>query len=71
NLNDTNKQLQATLQDVRPGVRTFSQQTLSDVGSLVGEARQLISGLNRLTAAIERDPSRVLFGDRREGYRPK
>ncbi|HEV2334057.1 MAG TPA: MlaD family protein [Stellaceae bacterium] len=71
NLSDTNKQLQATLQDVRPGVRTFSQQTLSDVGSLVGEARQLISGLNRLTATIERDPSRVLFGDRREGYRPK
>ena len=71
NLSDTNKQLQATLQDVRPGVRTFSQQTLADVGSLVGEARQLISGLNRLTAQIERDPSRVLFGDRREGYRPK
>ena len=71
NLADTNKQLQGTLQDVRPGVRTFSQQTLSDVGSLVGEARQLISGLNRLTAQIERDPSRVLFGDRREGYRPK
>ncbi len=65
------KDLVLTLQDVRPGIRTFSQQTLSDVGALVGEARQLISGLNRLTATIERDPSRVLFGDRREGYRPK
>jgi phospholipid/cholesterol/gamma-HCH transport system substrate-binding protein len=71
NLADTNKQLQGTLQDVRPGVRTFSTQTLTNVGSLVSEARQLISGLNRLTAQIERDPSRVLFGDRREGYRPK
>jgi len=70
-LSDTSRQLQLTLQDVRPGVRNFSQQTLSDVGALVGEARQLISGLNRLTATIERDPSRVLFGDRREGYRPK
>jgi phospholipid/cholesterol/gamma-HCH transport system substrate-binding protein len=70
-LTDTSRQLQLTLQDVRPGVRTFSQQTLSDVGALVGEARQLISGLNRLTASIERDPSRVLFGDRREGYRPR
>jgi phospholipid/cholesterol/gamma-HCH transport system substrate-binding protein len=71
NLTDTNRQLQLTLQDVRPGVRNFSQQTLSDVGALVNEARQLISGLTRLTAEIERDPSRVLFGDRREGYRPK
>ena len=65
------KDLQLALQDVRPGVRSFSQQTLGDVGALVGEARQLISGLSRLTAEIGRDPSRVLFGDRREGYRPR
>jgi phospholipid/cholesterol/gamma-HCH transport system substrate-binding protein len=71
NLTDTNRQLQLTLRDVRPGVRNFSQQTLTDVGSLVGEARQLIAGLTRLTAEIERDPSRILLGDRREGYRPK
>jgi phospholipid/cholesterol/gamma-HCH transport system substrate-binding protein len=71
NLTDTNRQLQLTIQDVRPGVRNFSQQTLGDVGALVGEARQLISGLTRLTAEIERDPSRILLGDRREGYRPK
>jgi hypothetical protein len=44
---------------------------LSDVGALVGEARQLLSGVSRLVAEIERDPSRVLLGDRREGYRPK
>jgi phospholipid/cholesterol/gamma-HCH transport system substrate-binding protein len=71
NLAETNRQLQLTLQDVRPGVRNFGQRTLSDVGELVGEFRQLISGLSRLAAGIERDPSRVLFGDRREGYRPQ
>src|SRR5437764_1437389 len=71
NLVDTNRQLQGALQDLRPGLRGFSQQTLADVGSLVAEARQFISGLSRLTAGIERDPSRILFGDRREGYRPK
>jgi len=65
------KDLQLAVQDVRPGVRSFSQQTLGDVGALVGEARQLISGLNRLSAVLERDPSQILFGDRREGYRPK
>ena len=71
NLIDTNKQLQGALQDLRPGIRTLNQQTLVDVNSLVGEARQFISGLSRLTAGLERDPSRILFGDRREGYRPQ
>jgi phospholipid/cholesterol/gamma-HCH transport system substrate-binding protein len=70
-LNDTSHQLQQALQDARPGVRTFSQRTLADVGELVGEARQLISGLSRLVAGIDRDPSRVLFGDRRKGYQPQ
>ena len=70
-LNDTNKQLQLSLQDVRPGLRNFSTQTLGDIGNLVGETRQLVTGLSRLATGIERDPSRVLFGDRREGYRPK
>jgi len=70
NLNDTNHQLQLTVQDARPGVRAFSQRTLNDVSELVAEARQLISGLGRLVAGIDRDPSRVLFGDRRKGYQP-
>jgi phospholipid/cholesterol/gamma-HCH transport system substrate-binding protein len=71
NLSDTNRQLQLALQDVRPGLRTFSQQTLGDVSNLVAEARQLLNGLSRITSGIERDPSSILFGDRREGYRPK
>jgi phospholipid/cholesterol/gamma-HCH transport system substrate-binding protein len=70
-LNDTSHQLQQALQDARPGVRTFSQRTLADVGELVAEARQLISGVGRLVAGIDRDPSRVLFGDRRKGYQPQ
>lgn len=71
NLTETNHQLQGALQDVRPGLRSFSAQTLPNVGILVGEARQLVSGLDRLSGELERDPSRILFGDRREGYRPK
>jgi hypothetical protein len=59
------------LQDARPGVRNFSQRTLNDVGELVGEARQLIAGLGRFVAGLDRDPSRVLFGDRRKGYQPQ
>lgn len=71
NLNDTNHQLQLALGDARPGLRNFSQRTLSDVGDLVTEARQLIAGLGRLVAGLDRDPSRVLFGDRRKGYQPQ
>jgi phospholipid/cholesterol/gamma-HCH transport system substrate-binding protein len=71
NLNDTNHQLQLAIQDARPGVRSFSQRTLNDVGELVGEARQLVSGLSRFVAGLDRDPSRVLFGDRRKGYQPQ
>ena len=71
NRTETNRQLQATLQDARPGIKAFSAQTLPNVGILVGEARQLVTGLNRLSSELERDPSRLLFGDRREGYRPR
>jgi phospholipid/cholesterol/gamma-HCH transport system substrate-binding protein len=71
NLNDTNHQLQLALQDVRPGLHALSQQTVPDVGALVAETRQLVAGLNRVADEIGRNPSRVLFGDRREGYKPQ
>lgn len=70
-LTETNRQLQIALREVKPGLRTFSRQTLTEVGALVAQARTLIAGLTRLTAEIERNPSQVLFGDRREGYRPR
>jgi phospholipid/cholesterol/gamma-HCH transport system substrate-binding protein len=71
NLGSTSRELQATVQDVRPGLKNFSRQTLGDIASLVSETRQLVAGLTQLTAEISRDPSRVLFGDRRVGYRPQ
>lgn len=71
NLADTNKQLQVALQDVRPGLRNFSQQTLTDVGSLVAETRQLVASANRVVTTVERDPLSLLFGDRRQGYKPR
>jgi phospholipid/cholesterol/gamma-HCH transport system substrate-binding protein len=71
NLADTNKQLQVAIQDVRPGLRSFSDQTLTNVGSLVAEARQLVASANRVVTTVERDPMSLLFGDRREGYKPR
>lgn len=70
-LADTNHQIQLTVQDLRPGVHQFSQQTLNQLSDLISDARNLIGGLTRLAGTIERDPTRFLFGDRREGYHPK
>jgi phospholipid/cholesterol/gamma-HCH transport system substrate-binding protein len=71
NLDSTSRQLQLAVKDVRPGLKDFSQQTLGNIASLVAETRQLVAGLSQLTAEISRDPSRVLFGDRRVGYSPR
>ena len=41
----TNRDLQATLHDVQPGVKHFSQQTLGDVDFLIAETRQFVAGV--------------------------
>ena len=70
-VSDTNRDIQVTLHDVQPGVKHFSQQTLNDIDSLVGETRQFVAGLSRFVSQLEHDPTRLLYGDRREGYQPK
>src|SRR5579885_375488 len=65
------RDLQATLHEARPAVRELSQRTVPQIEELLRETRQFIAGMTRLGEQIERDPSRLLFGDRREGYRPK
>ena len=68
---DTNRQLQQALQENRPGLREFTQGTLNQVSNLVSDMQRLIAGLSRFVSSVERDPGRLLFGDRREGYRPQ
>ena len=71
NLTDTSHQIQLLIADARPSIRNFGQQTLPGVNDLVSSAQLLAENLNRLLDQIERDPTRFLFGDRREGYRPR
>jgi phospholipid/cholesterol/gamma-HCH transport system substrate-binding protein len=71
NLIDTNRQLQQVLQENRPGLHDFTQGTLNQVGNLVSDMQRFIDGLSRFVASVERDPGRLLFGERREGYRPQ
>ena len=70
NLIDTSRQLRLTIAEARPGIRNFSQQTLPGVDDLVSDAQRLAANLNRLVDQLERDPTRLLFGDRRKGYQP-
>jgi phospholipid/cholesterol/gamma-HCH transport system substrate-binding protein len=44
---------------------------LAQVSDLAGELRRLVANLNRLTNQINRQPTTLLFGDRRKGYQPK
>ncbi len=71
NLGDTNRQLQQVLQENRPGLHEFTQSTLTQVSSLVSDMQRFIAGLTRFVASVERDPARLLFGERREGYKPQ
>jgi phospholipid/cholesterol/gamma-HCH transport system substrate-binding protein len=65
------KEIRATAHDTRNVVNQFNAHTLTEVNDLLHDARQLIAGLARLAGELERDPSKLLYGDRREGYRPK
>ncbi|HXP75698.1 MAG TPA: MlaD family protein [Stellaceae bacterium] len=70
-LNVASGHLDALIQENRPGLRDFSQGGLNDLHALISDARVLVAGLTRVVAEIERDPTRFLFGEKREGYKPK
>jgi phospholipid/cholesterol/gamma-HCH transport system substrate-binding protein len=71
NLTDTAHQLQLTIGDVRPGLRNFAQTTLPGVDDLVNDVQVLAGNLNQFVVELQRDPTRLLFGDRRQGYQPR
>jgi len=70
-LNTATGHLDAMLQENRPGLKDFTQGGLNDLHALISDARVLVAGLTRVVAEIERDPTRFLFGEKREGYKPK
>ncbi|HEX2593417.1 MAG TPA: MlaD family protein [Rhizomicrobium sp.] len=44
---------------------------LAQISQLVGETRRLVNSLTRLSNEIDREPTKLLFGDRHKGYTPK
>jgi len=43
----------------------------AQLGELSSDMRNLLGSLNHLSSQLSREPTRLLFGDRREGYTPK
>ncbi len=63
--------LDALVAENRPQINTLTHHSLVEFDQLVQQTQALEQQLSRLANSIERDPSRFLYGDRREGYRPK
>jgi phospholipid/cholesterol/gamma-HCH transport system substrate-binding protein len=70
-LNTASGHLDGLIQENRPGLKDFTQGGLNDLHALISDARVLVAGLTRVVAEIERDPTRFLFGEKREGYKPR
>ncbi len=71
NLTQLTAHLDAFVQENRGAVRDFTQGGFSQAQQLITESRALVVELTRVADQLERDPARFLFGDRREGYRPR
>ncbi len=81
NLRDASAGLKPTLDHVDVTVSKFSKvaddadaflkgDALSQLSNLVGEMRRLVSSLTRFSDQLNREPTKLLFGDRRKGYDP-
>ncbi len=64
------EEIQAMVAENREPFRDFTAGGLYELNTLLIEARALLSGLNRVTTEVERDPARFLFGDQQRGYEP-
>ena len=51
--------------------KVVSGSGVAQLTQLVGQTRALISALTRLTNDVEREPTKIIYGDQREGYTPK
>lgn len=71
NLTQLTAHLDTIVQENRGAIRDFTQTGFGQAQQLLIDARALVVELTRVADQLERDPARFLFGDRREGYRPR
>jgi len=65
------KRLDTILAENEPPIRNLTHSGFDQIQTLLSQAQQLVQQLNRVAGALERDPTRLLYGERREGYRPE
>ena len=70
-LSEVGTHLDALVQENRAPLRDFTQRGLAGLQELTASAHTLVSDLDQLVEALQRDPSRLLYGDRRQGYQPR
>jgi phospholipid/cholesterol/gamma-HCH transport system substrate-binding protein len=44
---------------------------IAQLSALIADSRRLVGSLTKLSDELNREPTRVIFGDRRKGYEPK
>ncbi|MES2473659.1 MAG: MlaD family protein [Pseudomonadota bacterium] len=82
NLSEASNTLRPTLEQVDLTIRKYGKVAdsadafitgdgLAQVSNLVGEMRRLVGNLDQLSEQLNREPTKLLFGDRRKGYEPK
>jgi phospholipid/cholesterol/gamma-HCH transport system substrate-binding protein len=69
--NATVRDADGLIQDNRGAVKDFTQNGLGQFRQLAIDARSLVAQLSRTVSSLDSDPSRLLYGDRREGYKPQ
>ena len=82
NLSRASQKLEPTLADADDSVKKFGKlsadadafvngEGLNQLSDLLREARGLVASLTRLSNELDRQPTKLLFGDRHKGYTPK
>ena len=82
NLSRASQKLEPTLADTDDSVKKFGKlsadadafvngEGLNQLSDLLREARGLVASLTRLSNELDRQPTKLLFGDRHKGYTPK
>jgi phospholipid/cholesterol/gamma-HCH transport system substrate-binding protein len=82
NLSNASNSLRPTIEQVDLTVRKYGKVAddadafingdgLAQLYDLIGEMRRLVSNLTEVSDQINRQPTKLLFGDRRKGYEPK
>jgi phospholipid/cholesterol/gamma-HCH transport system substrate-binding protein len=82
NLNNASRDLTPTLEQVTLTVQKYGKvadeadafirgDAVAQLSDLIGESRRLVANLSDFSDQLNRQPTHILFGDRRKGYEPK